>query len=209
MEHTVMKLPRAWFLPETYDILGTLTAQLDVVEQAFTVLTEWCAGTDGDDPIVDLRSLVAIEHERRRLLHVQVRSSFSTPLGAEDLFELGERLGEIAERSYAVVREAELSKTAVDPCLALQVEAIKGAMAALAGAIRALPHGRAAKLADSALEQLSTAEHAYRDAIADLEHENDLHRELRRRELYRRVEHLTDAVRGGARRTWYAVYKTQ
>lgn len=204
-----MKLPRTWFLPETHDILATLTSQFDVVEQAFAVLTAWCAGTDGDDPVTQLRALLAVEHERRRVLHVQVRSSFSTPLGAEDLFELGERLGEIAERSYAVVREAELSNTAVDPCLGLQVDAIKGAMGALGEAIRALPHGRAAKMADEALEQLSDAEHAYRVAIADLERENDLRAELRRRELYRRVEHLTDAVRGGARRTWYAVYKSQ
>lgn len=204
-----MRLPRAWFLPETHDILGTLAEQLGVVEEAFGVLSKWCAGAEGDDPIVELRRLIHIEHECRRRLHVQVRSSFSTPLGAEDLFELGERLGEIAERSYAVVREAELTRTPPDPCLGLQVEAIGAAMTPLVAAIRALPHGKAATMADQSLEQLVLAEHAYRGALADLETENDLRRDLRRRELYRRCELLANAVQHAARRTWYAVYKSQ
>lgn len=204
-----MKLPSAWFLPETHDILGTMVEQFDVVRQSFDVLVSWCAGIDGDDPIVAMRALIVQEHERRRHLHTQVRSSFSTPLGSEDLFELGERLGEICERSYALVREAEISHTATDPCLGLQVEAIDRAMRPLGAAIHALPHARAGKLADESLELLASAEHAYRDAIADLEREPDLRLELRRRELYRRGEHLADAVRGAARRTWYAVYKSQ
>ncbi len=204
-----MRLPRAWFLPETHDILGTLAQQLGIVEDAFDVLMQWCAATDGDDPIIQLRKLIEIEHETRRRLQVQVRSSFSTPLGAEDLFELGEHLGEIAERSYAVVREAELSHTEPDVCLGLQVAAIEGAMTPLGAAIRALPRGRAATLADESLQRLVLAEHAYRGAIADLEQEDDPRRDVRRRELYRRGEHLADAVQHAARRTWYAVYKSQ
>ncbi len=204
-----MRLPRAWFLPETHDILGTLAQQLDIVEEAFDVLVQWCAATDGDDPIVTLRGLIELEHDHRRRLQVQVRSSFSTPLGAEDLFELGEHLGEIAERSYAIVREAELSRTEPDGSLGLQVAAIGGAMTPLGAAIRALPHGRAATLADDALQHMVLAEHAYRGAIADLEQEDDPRRDVRRRELYRRGEHLADAVQHAARRTWYAVYKSQ
>ena len=57
-----MRLPRAWFLPETHDVLGTLTAHGE------------------EDTIGQLRSLLATEHETRRRLHTQVRSSFSTPL---------------------------------------------------------------------------------------------------------------------------------
>ena len=63
-------------------------------------------------------------------------------------------------------------------------------------------------LADEALQQLSLAEHAYREAIADLESETDLRRELRRREQYRRCELLAEAIQHLARRTWYAVYKS-
>ena len=204
-----MKLPRAWFLPETPDILATLVEQWEIVQRSFGILAAWCDGTDVDDPVVAMRALIEQEHTCRRRLHTEVRSSFSTPLGAEDLFELGERLGEMCERSYAVVREAELSRTASDPCLGLQMDAIERALVPLGAAVHALPHARAGKLADQSLELLSAAEHAYRTAIADLEGETDLRRDLRRRELYRRGEHLTDAVRGAARRTWYAVYKSQ
>lgn len=131
------------------------------------------------------------------------------PLAAEDLFELTERLGAVSERAYGVAREAELSRTAPDPRLGQQVEAIAAAMTPLGAAIRALPDSHAAPLADQALEQLTLAEHAYREAIADLESETDLRRELRRREQYRRCELLAEAVQHLARRTWHAVYKSQ
>ena len=56
-------------------------------------------------------------------------------------------------------------------------------MTPLGAAIRALPDSHAAPLADEALEQLTLAEHAYREAIAELESETDLRRELRRRSI--------------------------
>ena len=75
-----MRLPRAWFLPETHDVLSTLTAQLDIVQTVIGVLRAWCARTgEEEDTIGQLRSLLATEHETRRRLHTQVRSSFSTP----------------------------------------------------------------------------------------------------------------------------------
>ena len=82
-------------------------------------------------------------------------------------------------------------------------------MTPLGAAIPALRDSHAAPLADEALEQLTLAEHAYREAIADLESENDLRRELRRREQYRRCELLAEAIHHLARRIWYAVYKSQ
>src|ERR1700687_1287824 len=121
-----MRLPRAWFLPETHDVLGTLTAQLDIVETMISVLATWCAGTGGQDTVVELRSLLASEHETRRRLHIQVRSSFTTPLAAEDLFELGERLGGVAQRAYGVAREAGISRTSPHPRLGWEGGAIWG-----------------------------------------------------------------------------------
>ena len=112
-----MRLPRAWFLPETHDVLGTLTAQLDIVADNDQCSRRMVCRDRGEDTVAQLRSLLATEHETRRRLHIQVRSSFSTPLAAEDLFELAERLGGVAERAYGVVREAELSRTAPDPRL--------------------------------------------------------------------------------------------
>ena len=61
-----MRLPRAWFLPETHDVLSTLTAQLDIVQTVIGVLRAWCARTGEEDIIGQLRSLLATEHETRR-----------------------------------------------------------------------------------------------------------------------------------------------
>ncbi len=74
-----MRHPRAWFLPENHDVLGTLRAQLDIVETVVTVLQEWCMGASDEQVVVQMRSLLATEHEVRRKLQTQVRSSFSTP----------------------------------------------------------------------------------------------------------------------------------
>ena len=46
-----MRLPRAWFLPEIHDVLGTLTAQIDIVQTVIGVLRAWCAGTGEEDTI--------------------------------------------------------------------------------------------------------------------------------------------------------------
>lgn len=209
MEGTAVKRWRAWFLPRNDDVLATLVDQLEAVEQALTVLAAWSAGASTKTAVLELRRLSTLEHQHRRRLNTQVRTSFSTPLEAEDLFEFGERLGAIAESSYTLVREAEMSHTAPDRCLRTIVEAVVEAAGPLAASVRALPHRQAARLADESLVRLILAEHRYREAIADLENENDLRRELRRRELYRRGEHLTSATQRMARRVWYAVYKTE
>lgn len=204
-----MKFRRAWFLPRNLDTLGTLVRQLEVVEKMLGILSAWIEGAEADASVVELRHLAKEEHELRRQLNTEVRQSFSTPLESEDLFEFGEALGEIAESIYALVREADLSHTGPDACLRAIVDAIVDAFKPLATAVRMLPHGRAATKADESLQLLVVAEHCYRAAIADLEFETDLRHELRRRELYRRSEHLGAAVQALARRVWYAVFKTE
>lgn len=203
-----MRLPQSWFLPRSFDVLGKLCAQLAVVERSIESLHRWSHGTLPTPAAVrGLRSLALTEHAARRDLNNAVRDSFSTPLESEDLFELGERLGEIAEAVYALVRESELSKTGPDRCLVRLLDSLVDAMTPLVAGVRALPSGTSASYADSAIDRLSDAEHDYRAAIADLELESDLRRELRRRELYRRAEHLHGALLRVARRTWYSVYK--
>nr|WP_285479938.1 inorganic phosphate transporter [Amycolatopsis sp. NBRC 101858] len=132
---------------------------------------------------------------------------FSTPLEAEDVFELAERLGEIAEAAYMLVRESDLSRTPPDTHLLAMVLTSVTAFDMLHEALNALPAAGAAGEADAALSSLDAAEHAYRRAIAALETEPDPRREMRLRELYRRAEHLASAVQRLGRRTWYAVCK--
>ncbi|MCT7370818.1 hypothetical protein [Mycolicibacterium llatzerense] len=204
-----MKHLRAWFLPRNLDTLATLVAQLEVVEHMLATLSAWIRGKPSDTSVIELREFAEAAQNFRRQLNTEVRQSFSTPLESEDLFEFGEALGEIAACTYALVREGDLSNTGPDGCLQDIVEAISNAFVSLASAIRALPHARAAKMADETLRRLTVVEHSYRAAIEDLENEPNLHHELRRRELYRRSEHLAAAVQALARRVSYAVFKTE
>ncbi|MFD8496089.1 DUF47 domain-containing protein [Amycolatopsis sp. NPDC059657] len=197
-----MKLPTAWFLPKNPDVLGLLRAQATTVGEAITALDSFSVTA-----AADLRHALIRQADQRREVLMAVREAFSTPLEAEDLFELAERLSEIAEAAYMLVREADLSHTGPDEHLAAMLAAISIAYTELITAMDKLPHGAAAGVADRVVPVLITADHAYRRAIAALENEPDIRREVRLRELYRRTEHLAGAVGRLAHRIWYAVCK--
>lgn len=204
-----MKLPTAWFLPRDANVLALLSTQSRTVCDAITVLTQWAHHDLPLAQAVDrLRELLASEQGQRRALNAAVRASFSMPLEAEDLFELAERLHELATAAYTLVREAQLSCTEPDHGLMVIIDAVAAASRILHQALSRLPHADAAGISDRAADALTAAEHGYRLAIADLENEQDLRRELRRRELYRRAEHLTGATARSLHRIWYAVCKT-
>ncbi|MBE1493919.1 hypothetical protein H4696_001019 [Amycolatopsis lexingtonensis] len=199
-----MRLPKTWFLPHNPDVLGLLRDQADTVGDVLTALAGWARGlpTGGE-----LHTPLLVQSAERREVLVAVRDAFSTPIEAEDVFELAERLGEIAEAAYMLVRESDLSRTPPDDHLRAMVLTVVTAFDLLHQALDVLPHGEAAGIADQALTAVDAAEHAYRRAIAGLETEPDLRREMRLRELYRRAEHLALAVQRLGRRTWYAVCK--
>ncbi|WP_370962576.1 hypothetical protein [Amycolatopsis sp. cg9] len=199
-----MKLPKTWFLPHNPDVLGRLRDQADTVAEVLTALAGWARG----EPVGgELHTPLLVQSSERREVLVAVRAAFSTPIEAEDVFELAERLGEIAEAAYMLVRESDLSRTPPDDHLKAMVLTSVTAFDMLHDALDLLPHNDAAGRADTAVSSLETAEHAYRRAIAGLETEPDVRREVRLRELYRRAEHLASAVQRLGRRTWYAVCK--
>ncbi|MGW5740478.1 hypothetical protein [Amycolatopsis sp. NPDC003861] len=199
-----MRLPKTWFPARNPDVLGLLRDQADTVGDLLTALAGWARGlpTGGE-----LHTPLLVQSAERRQVLVAVREAFSTAIGAEDVFELAERLGEIADAAYMLVRESDLSRTPPDDHLTAMVLTVVTAFDMLHNALDALPHNEAAAEADVALSSLETAEHAYRRAIASLETEPDPRREMRLRELYRRAEHLALTVQRPGRRTWYSVGK--
>jgi len=204
----IVRLPRAWFLPRDTDTLSLLRAQARTLQSTVDLLSAWPVGSPPASTTVrDLRALLDREEAQRRATHAAVRAAFSTPLAAEDLFELAERLGEFTEAVYMLVREADLTATPADPALHDQIVPVVTATTGLVQAVDALPEDLAAEIADTAADGLQEAEHAYRVAITALEAEPNLRAELRRRELYRRAEHLVAAAHAVARRIWYAVCK--
>ena len=204
-----MRPLKSWFLPHDEDVLAHLRDHARTTQAVVQVVAAWGQGTVGHaDAVASLRDLLEIELGRRRAVHAGVRGSFSTPLNPEDLLELAERLGEVTQCSYALVREAELSHTGPDLDLVTAIDAISKATGLIVESIGELPSADAATKADLGADCLEAAEHAYRSAIAALEDETDLRREIRRREVYRRVEHLSIATGRVAHRIWYAVYKS-
>jgi uncharacterized protein Yka (UPF0111/DUF47 family) len=208
VEVVVVKLPTAWFLPRDQDTLGLLRIQADGAVAAVRSAADWADGTTATAAAsAGLRDLRTEQGARRRAVHAAVRASFSTPIDAEDIVELSERLHDLVEAAYVLVRESELSRTGPDASLAAGVTAVREATAGLREALTALPADRAADLADRAARELGGAEHAYREAIGRLEDEPDLRREVRLRELYRLMDHLAGQASRVAHRVWYAVSK--
>jgi uncharacterized protein Yka (UPF0111/DUF47 family) len=201
-----MRPVRAWFLPEEQDVLGILRRQAESVDAAVRAVQEWTVGLLAVGAAVErVRQLRDAEDEQRRELHRVVRSSFSTPLEPEDVFELAERLVEVLEEAYALVREAQLVAVAPDDALREMGVALAHASTLVLEAVRLLPSSQAADVADDAVRVLQGVEHGYRGGMAALVADRD----LLRMELSRRAEHLGGALRRVARRVWYAVAKLE
>lgn len=202
-----MKTPRAWFLPATEDLLGLLFAQWSTTRISLDDVRSWA---DGAMSMADAtRALIAAidrEREQQRALHKRVRSAFSTPLDAEDIYELGERISKLHRQLYLLLREADLGGTAPDDGLRSMLMQVVNACDLLDTAISALPLPAASDAADEATDCLEGADGAYRAAVRETRN-NDLRVELQQREMYRRAEQVVDAALAIAHRTWYAVSK--
>ena len=100
-----MKLSRL-FLPDTPDVLGMLVQQAEVTVEGMDALVRWADGDpDASDAVRDA------EHradEFKRVLRLALRTSFLTPLDAEDLYALSERLDAALNQAKDAVREAEV-----------------------------------------------------------------------------------------------------
>jgi len=202
-----MRRPTHWFLPDDEPILALLVAQWETVETTLGAVVSWASGTTG---LAEVKRLVEEaddrEREERRTLHSRVRAAFSTPLDAEDIYELGERIGMFHRQLYLLVREADASATPPDSGLAGILAAVSAAATPLGDALKVLPASAAANVADEAAERLEAADHAYRVALS-APPQDDIRLEFSQRELYRRAEHVTEAATRIAHRAWYAVCK--
>ena len=85
-----MKLP--WFLPETPDVLGMLRAQADATVEGLQALVAWAASGGDDAAADDVREAEHTADDRKRELRKALTEAFTTPLDAEDLYTMSERL---------------------------------------------------------------------------------------------------------------------
>lgn len=202
-----MKMPRSWFVPADDHVLDLLTQQWETVSTTMDAVLAWAVGSrTRAETIAAIEPADDREREQRRRLHRHVRAAFSTPLDAEDIYELGERIGTLHRQLYLLIREADVTNTAPPPGMTGILMAVSAAMQSLGKALAILPDAKAADLADDAAELLEAADHAYRVALAGLANA-DIRLEISQRELCRRADHVADAAARIAHRAWYAVCK--
>ena len=205
-----MKLP--WFLPEDHDVLGMLRAQAAVTIEGLEALVAWA--TTGDD--AEAERVRLLEHEaddRKREVRAALTESFTTPLDAEDLYTMSERLDGVMNGAKDAVREAEVMGIAPDTHVREMAQLLLEGVQKLDDAFGRLTKqgakadGPATEAADAAIKTQRRLERVYRDAASALIEVDDLREVMGRRELYRRLSRISDEVVEVAERVWYATVK--
>lgn len=210
-----MKLSR-WFLPDNPDVLGMLVDQARVSVEGMEALVRWASGdTDGADACRDAEHR-ADDHKQE--LRLALRSSLLTPLDAEDLYALSERLDAALNQAKDTVREAEVmamlpgeAEHRMAELLAegtrLLLTAFEG-LAQVGGGPGSTPvPQKATDAADAAVKCQRKLERVYRSSMQALIDEEDLRELTGRREIYRRLSRVSDTLVEVAERVWYAAVK--
>ena len=201
-----------WFLPENPDVLGMLRRQAEITSEGMEALTAWAAGDA--EAAARVRETEHRADVLKRALRVALKEAFITPIGAEDIFVLSERLDAVMNGAKDAVRESEVMALEPD-------EAVVG-MAALLGegvlhlieAFKGLEHDGsspegqvATDAADKAIAAQRQVERVYRKSMSALLKNPDLREVMGRREVYRRFSRLSEAIVTVAERVWYASVK--
>jgi uncharacterized protein len=196
-----------WFLPQSPDMLGMLKRQFVVTGEGVDALVAWAQGDASKAYVVR-----ALEHEgdeRKRELEMALRTAFTTPFEPEDLYTLSRGIDWILNFSKDLVRESDVMACPPDPPLAEMCMALSRSVHLLAEAVEALEarSDEATEKANAALKAQRQLEKIYRDAMAALLAVPDLREVTARRELYRRVARIGEAVVDVAERIWYTMVK--
>lgn len=203
---------RSWFLPETPDVLGMLEEQARITVGGFEALVDWAAGDrSGMDRV---RESEHRADERKRELRRALTEAYVTPLDAEDIYTLSERLDTVMNGAKDAVREAELMAIPPDEHVLGMCSLLAEGVRHLADAFAGLrePRGRArgerpTDAADAAIRSQRNLERVYRTAMSALLEVEDLREVMGRRELYRRLSRMSEDVIEVAERVWYAILK--
>lgn len=202
-----MTLPRSWFLPKDESVLTLLIEQWRTVRASIDAVAAWSTSSRSlAEATADVNAAIDTERDQQRSLHRAVRSAFSTPLDAEDIYELGERLSRLHRQLYRLLLEAATDTAVPSPALAEMIATVAEASGPLDLALTRLPAPAAADAADDTADLLEDADLAYRSDVRRSP-QADPWTEINEREMYRRAELVVDAMLAVAHRAWYAVSK--
>jgi uncharacterized protein Yka (UPF0111/DUF47 family) len=196
---------RRWFLPESPDVIGMLREQAAITVEGMDALVAWARGeTAAADRV---RGCEHRADERKRALRQALTASFTTPLEAEDLFELSRGLDTALNGAKDLVREAEVMSSAPDEAMAAMATLLAEGTRHLSDAFASIGGTDATEPADAAVKSQRRLEHVYREAMSALLQNGDLREVAARRELYRRISRTSNDVVAVAERVWYSVLK--
>lgn len=202
----------SWFLPENPDVLGMLRHQAEVTDEGMEALTAWAAGDE--EAGLRVRDAEHRADDVKRSLRLAIKEAFITPIGAEDIFVLSERLDSVMNGAKNAVREAELMALGPDETLVGMAGFLAEGVHHLINAFANLErHGgkdrgqAATDAADAAIKAQRQLERVYRKGMGSLLELSDLREVMGRRELYRRFSRLSEDITEVAERVWYASVK--
>jgi uncharacterized protein Yka (UPF0111/DUF47 family) len=208
----VAAVKRSWFLPERPDVLGMLRRQAAVTCDGMAALVGWANGEQ--DAAQRVRDCEHRADDTKRELRLALTNAFITPIDAEDLYVMSERLDAVLNGAKDTVRESEVMGIAPDESVAAMAALLADGARHLATAFERLdPDKRgkadasATEAADAAVKTQRRLERVYREAASALLKVDDLREVMGRRELYRRFSRVSETLIEAADRVWYATVK--
>jgi uncharacterized protein Yka (UPF0111/DUF47 family) len=203
---------RSWFLPESPDVLGMLCRQAAITCEGMAALVGWANAKPGAAERV--RDFEHRADDTKRELRRALTIAFTTPIDAEDIYVMSERLDAVLNGAKDTVRESEVMNIPPDEAVAAMAALLADGTRHLAAAFERLgpdKRGRAGpsatEAADAAVKSQRQLERVYRKAASALLTVDDLREVMGRRELYRRFSRVSDILIEAADRVWYATVK--
>jgi len=202
----------SWFLPENPDVLDMLCRQAEVTCEGMVALVGWANAEAGAAERV--RDLEHRADDTKRELRLALTNAFITPIDAEDLYVMSERLDAVLNGAKDTVRESEVMGISPDEAVAAMATLLADGVGHLATAFERLDPDKRGKAVASATEAADAAvktqrrlERVYREAASALLKVDDLREVMGRRELYRRFSRVSETLVEAADRVWYATVK--
>jgi uncharacterized protein Yka (UPF0111/DUF47 family) len=209
-----VKRTRSWFLPESPDVLGSLCQQAAATSQGMQALLDWATGEPG--AAERLRDCEHRADDVKRELRRDLTVAFTTPIDAEDLYVMSERLDAVLNGAKDAVRESEVMAIPPDEAVAAMAALLADGVQQLIEAFQRLDQDRRRKArggasatdaADAAVKTQRRLERVYRKAASALLDVEDLREVMGKRELYRRFSRISESLIEAADRVWYATVK--
>ena len=202
----------SWFLPENPDVLDMLCRQATVTCEGMEALVGWANAEAGAADRV--REFEHQADDTKRELRLALTNAFITPIDAEDLYVMSERLDAVLNGAKDIVRESEVMGIPPDEAVAAMAALLADGASHLATAFERLDPARRSKggagatdAADTAVKSQRRLERVYREAASALLAIDDLREVMGRQELYRRFSRISEILIEAADRVWYATVK--